>query len=104
MFISAAVIGFMGSFFSLAISKWMAKRAYKMTFITNENLSELDSKERVVWDVVYDLSERNHIKMPEVGIYEDKDPNAFATGPSKNNSLVAVSTGLLTVMEKDAIE
>jgi len=41
------------------------------------------------------LAKQNNIKVPEIGIYEDSEPNAFATGPSKNNSLVAVSTGLL---------
>jgi len=92
MLISAAIIGFSGSFLSLVISKWMAKRAYKMTFITTENLLDFNGKEKIVWQVVSDLSERNHINMPEVGIYQSDDANAFATGPSKNNSLVAVST------------
>jgi heat shock protein HtpX len=50
------------------------------------------------------LSERNHITMPEVGIYVDTDPNAFATWATKNSSLVAVSTGLLNTMDKNAIE
>jgi Zn-dependent protease with chaperone function len=57
----------------------MAKKAYKVTLINVNNLDLLDDKEKVVWDVVRDLAERNHIKMPEVGIYIDTDPNAFAT-------------------------
>ncbi|MDR0772025.1 MAG: hypothetical protein LBF15_03090 [Candidatus Peribacteria bacterium] len=61
------------------LSKWMAKKAYKVTLINVNNLDLLDDKEKVVWDVVRDLAERNHIKMPEVGIYIDTDPNAFAT-------------------------
>lgn len=104
MFISAAIIGFAGSFLSLAISKWMAKRAYKMTFLTEENEWTLSEKERIVYSTVVSLARENSIKTPEIGIYNDDEPNAFATGPSKNNSLVAVSTGLLDGMNKDAIE
>lgn len=104
MFISAAIIGFAGSFLSLAISRWMAKRSYKITPITADEVSWLSKKERLVWNTVKELSERNHIEMPEVWIYESQDPNAFATGPSKNKSLVAVSTGLLDTMNKGAIE
>ena len=100
----SAVIWFTGSFISLAMSKWTAKRAYNMTFITHDNASELDEKQRVVWDTVVDLSERNHINIPEVWIYESSEPNAFATWMSKNNSLVAVSSGLLESMDKNAIE
>jgi len=104
MFISAAIIGFAGSFLSLAISKWMAKRAYKMTFLTEENEWTLSEKERIVYSTVISLARANSIKTPEIGIYIDSEPNAFATGPSKNNSLIAVSTGLLEWMNKDAIE
>ena len=104
MFISAAVIGFLGSFISLFSSRWMAKRAYKIVPITVEQASDLSGKEKLVWTIVQELAERNHIDMPEVGIYNDRDPNAFATGASKNSSLVAVSTWLLELMDKDAIE
>jgi len=100
----SAIIWFAGSFISLALSKWMAKRAYDMSFITHENASELDEKQRVVWDTVVDLAERNHINIPEVGVYNSEEPNAFATWRSKNSSLVAVSTGLLNSMDKWAIE
>jgi hypothetical protein len=48
------------------MSKWLAKRAYKITLINQENLNELDAKEKVVWDIVTELSNANHIKMPEV--------------------------------------
>jgi len=102
--IYSAIIWFTGSFFSLMISKWMAKRAYKMTLITEENESELSDKERIVYTTVLSLAKQHWLKMPEVGIYIDSEPNAFATGPSKNNSLVAVSTGLLETMDKNAIE
>ena len=104
MFISAAIIGFAGSFLSLAISKWMAKRAYKMTFLTEANESELSEKERIVYATVNSLARQHSIKTPEIGIYIDSEPNAFATGPSKNNSLVAVSSGLLESMDKNAVE
>ncbi|QFR39303.1 protease HtpX [Candidatus Gracilibacteria bacterium 28_42_T64] len=104
IFVVAIVIGFGGAFISLALSKWMAKRAYNIVLITSDNISSLDKKERIVWDVVSDLADRNHIKMPEVGIYKDMDPNAFATGATKNSSLVAVSTGLLESMDEAAIE
>jgi len=57
----------------------MAKKAYNIVLITTDNISSLDKKEKIVWDVVADLAERNHIDMPEVGIYKDMDPNAFAT-------------------------
>jgi heat shock protein HtpX len=67
-------------------------------------LNELDAKEKVVWDTVVELADANHIKMPEIWIYVDTDPNAFATWATKNSSLVAVSTGLLTTMNKDEIE
>ncbi|MDR3150987.1 MAG: hypothetical protein LBU14_05430 [Candidatus Peribacteria bacterium] len=48
------------------MSKWIAKKAYKITLINQSNLSELDSKEKAVWDIVVELAEANHIKMPEV--------------------------------------
>ncbi|MDD3646576.1 MAG: protease HtpX [Candidatus Gracilibacteria bacterium] len=104
LFIFALIFGFTGSFISLFMSKWMAKKAYNVQIIGRDKLNNLNDKEKLVWQVVEELSERNRIKMPEVGIYMSKDPNAFATGPSKNNSLVAVSSGLLDMMDKNAIE
>ena len=100
----AVVFWFWWAFISLFLSKWMAKKAYKLVLINFENLDKLDEKEKLVWNVVSELSERKHIKMPEVGVYKDKDPNAFATWATKNSSLVAVSTGLLETMDKKAIE
>lgn len=100
----AAVIGFGGAIISLFLSKWSAKRAYKLTMVTLENVSQLSDKERVLFDTVSDLAERNHIKTPEMGIYTSDIPNAFATGATKNSSLVAVSTGLLNLMTKDELE
>ena len=54
--------------------------------------------EQVIYGAVQEIAQRLHIRMPEVWVYEAEDPNAFATGPSKNNSMVAVSTGLLQSM------
>lgn len=102
--IYAAIVWFTGSFISLLLSKWMAKTAYNVVVITPENIQKLDEKERLVYDIVERLALDNHIKMPEVWIYKDSEPNAFATGASKNSSLVAVSTGLLELMNKDEIE
>ncbi len=102
--IYAAIVWFTWSFISLLISKWVAKRAYNVVLITSENLNKLDEKERHVYDIVQRIADNNHIKIPEVWVYEDSDPNAFATWATKNSSLVAVSTGLLELMNKDEIE
>ncbi|MDD2907409.1 MAG: protease HtpX [Candidatus Gracilibacteria bacterium] len=104
LLIFALMFGFGGSFISLLISKWMAKRAYGVVCVRLEDYSNLSSKEKIVFDLVRDLAERSHITMPEVGFYQSAEPNAFATGASKNNSLVAVSSGLLNTMNKDEIE
>lgn len=74
-----------------------------MVILTAETASE-NSKLKLVWDTTERIARENNIKMPEVGYYESAEPNAFATGPSKNNSLVAVSTGLLNMMDHDEIE
>jgi heat shock protein HtpX len=88
----AAVFGFGGAFISLWMSKWFAKRGYKMQQVTNPTTP----KEKLVYNTVKALAEREGIKMPEVWVYWDDVPNAFATGPSRNNSMVAVSSGLAT--------
>lgn len=104
LLIFAAIYGFIGSFISLSISRWMAKKVYKMTLLTAENLHEFWAQERLVYDTVSSIATQNGIKIPEVGVYVSPDPNAFATGPSKNKSLVAVSTGLLSEMAKPEVE
>lgn len=104
IFIFAAVVGFSGSIISLFISKWSAKKAYNIQLFTQDNLWTLSRKEKLVYDTVLDIGNSNGIKMPEVWIYQSASPNAFATGPSKNNSLVAVSTGLLETMNEREIE
>ncbi len=88
--------GMIGSFISLWMSKWMAKSAYGVEIVSaNGPYAELVQ-------TVHRLSQRAGITgMPEVGIYHSPEINAFATGASKNNSLVAVSTGLLEKMDKE---
>jgi len=104
LLIYAAMFWFIGSFFSLSISRWSAKRAYGIKPFSPEQINMLSGKELLVYNVVQDIAERHHISMPEVWVYNAQDPNAFATGPSKNKSLVAVSTGLLNMMDESEIE
>ncbi len=104
LLIYAALFGFIWSFFSLSISRWSAKRAYGITPFTEDQIENMRGKERLVYDVVKNIAINNGIKTPEVGIYKSQDPNAFATWPSKNKSLVAVSTGLLDHMNEQEIE
>lgn len=87
----AFVFGFGGAFISLAFSKQFARSMLNCTQITKPRTQA----ETVIFDTVQKISDRLKIQMPEVWIYESPDPNAFATGPSRNNSMVAVSTGLL---------
>lgn len=104
LFIYALIFWFAGSIISLFLSKWTAKRAYNIKLFDPQDLSDLSDKEKVVYEVVRELAEKNKIKMPEVWIYQSQDPNAFATWATKNSSLVAVSSGLLKTMDKNAIE
>jgi heat shock protein HtpX len=98
--IFAAVIGFGGSFISLAMSKWMAKRATGATVIEQPR----NSTEQWLVETVRHLAKQAGIGMPEVAVYEAPDVNAFATGMSRDSALVAVSTGLLNAMDKDEAE
>jgi len=84
------VFGFGGAFISLFMSKWMVKRGMQMQQITNPSTA----KEKLVYETVQSLAQREGIKMPEVWVYWDDVPNAFATGPTRNSSMVAVSSGL----------
>lgn len=94
--------GMGGSVISLLMSKFMAKMAMGVVII-DPNRSTRD--ERFLIDMVYGLARKAGLTtMPEVGIYHSPELNAFATGPSKNNSLVAVSSGLLNNMNRDEIE
>ncbi|WLD94179.1 protease HtpX [Alkalihalobacillus sp. AL-G] len=99
----SAVIGFTGSFISLAISRWMAKKIMRVKVIDPNG--SLNAYEQSLVDRVHRLARTAGLAhMPEVGIYNSPEVNAFATGPSKRRSLVAVSTGLLEQMDDDAVE
>lgn len=100
LLIFAAVFGFGGSFISLAISKWTAKR------FTGAQVIETPRNATEQWLVstVQRQAEQAGIGMPEVAIYQAPDVNAFATGMSRNKALVAVSTGLLNSMSQDEAE
>jgi heat shock protein HtpX len=100
LLLSSAVIGMSGSFVSLAMSKWMAKKSMGVHVIDQP----ANQTEAWLVDTIRRQSQRLGIGMPEVGIFNTPEPNAFATGMSKNNSLVAVSTGLLQRMNPDEIE
>jgi heat shock protein HtpX len=100
LLVFAAVFGFGGAFISLLISKWVAKRATRARVISQPR----DQVESWLLAVVRAHSERVGIKVPEVAIYDSPDMNAFATGPTRNNALVAVSTGLLHGMGRDEVE
>ncbi len=96
------VFGMGGAFISLSISRWMAKRAYGIRLISpNEQSYEL----REIYQMTARLSKQAGLPaVPEVGVYESSEPNAFATGPSKGKALVAFSTGLLNSMQKHEVE
>ncbi len=100
LLVYSAVIGFSGSFISLLLSKFMAKRSMDVKVISQAS----DELERWLLRTVEMQAERSGIRMPEVGIFNQIAPNAFATGWNKNSALVAVSTGLLQNMTRDEIE
>jgi heat shock protein HtpX len=94
------VFGMAGSFVSLLISKWMAKRSMGVQVIEQPQ----NASEQWLYSTVQELAEKAGIGMPEVGIFNSAAPNAFATGWNKNSALVAVSTGLLQRMNKDEVK
>ncbi|MEL7310853.1 MAG: protease HtpX [Pseudomonadota bacterium] len=100
LLVFSAIVGFAGSFISLLMSKWIAKRSTGAQVIENPR-TEI---ERWLVATVRRQSEQAGIKTPEVAIYDAPEVNAFATGASRNNSLVAVSTGLLNSMTRDEAE
>lgn len=89
---------------SLAISRWIAKRTYGIELMSESRLMDYSAKEQLVYTTVAHIARQNGIDIPEVGVYESADPNAFATGPSRNSALVAVSSGLLECMTGPEIE
>ncbi len=96
----SAIVGMSGSFISLLMSKWMAKKSMGVHVIEYPQ----NQTEQWLVNVVAGQARQAGIGMPEVGIFDSPDPNAFATGMNKNNALVAVSTGLLQNMDADEVE
>lgn len=100
LLVFAAIVGFSGSFISLAISKWSAKRMTGAKVITQPSTPV----ESWLVETVRRQAREAGIGMPEVAIYDAPEPNAFATGARRDNALVAVSTGLLRGMQRDEVE
>ncbi len=96
----ALVFGMGGSFISLLMSKWVAKASTGAEVIEHPR----NAAEQWLVDTVRRQAEQAGIGMPEVAVYHGPEPNAFATGASRNNALVAVSTGLLEAMDRDEVE
>ena len=96
----SAIIGMSGSVISLMMSKWMAKKSMRVQVIDHPQ----NKTEQWLLGIVTRQAQQAGIGMPEVGIFDTPDPNAFATGMNKNNALVAVSTGLLQNMSADEVE
>jgi len=100
LLVLSAVIGFGGSFISLALSKFMAKRAMGVQIIEQPR----NQTETWLLETVRRQAGEAGIGMPDVGIFQAPEPNAFATGMRRNHALVAVSTGLLQAMGADEVE
>lgn len=100
LLLMSAVIGFGGSFISLAMSKFMAKRSMGVQIIERPG----NSSEQWLVETVRSQAQQAGIGMPEVGIFQSPDANAFATGMRRNDALVAVSSGLLQSMNADEVE
>lgn len=100
LLIISAVIGMTGSIISLAMSKWTAKNAMGVHVIEYPQ----NQTEQWLVNTVAELAKQAGIGMPEVGIFQTHEPNAFATGMNRNSALVAVSTGLLQNMNADEVE
>lgn len=100
LLIYALVIGFTGSLISLFMSKTMAIRSFNIHLIEKPQTQT----EVFVMDMVKRLVDQRKMSIPDVGIYESPEPNAFATGWNKNNALLAISTGLLQVMNDEEVE
>ncbi len=100
LLIFAAVIGFGGAFISLAISKWTARKSVGARVITDPRTPD----EQWLVQTVARQAKAAGIRMPEVAIWDSPEVNAFATGMSRNSSLIAVSTGLLRQMTREEAE
>jgi len=102
LIIMYSIFGFGSAFISLLLSKKMAKWTMKVQII---DPNTANSQQKWLFETVKDIARKAELpKTPEVGIYPGREVNAFATGPSKSNSLVAVSEGLLMAMNEDEVE
>lgn len=100
--VMCGVFGMVGAFISLAMSRWMAKSVYRIHVIES---GDPNFQYRELYNMIAKLARQANLPaIPEVGIYESAEPNAFATGPSKSKSIVAFSTGLLSSMNKQEVE
>ncbi len=103
LMVYSLVVGFLGSGISLLSSKWIAKTFMRVQVIDPARPGDATATWLV--QTVHEAARKAGLtKMPEVGVFQSPDMNAFATGPGRNNSLVAVSTGLFQHMDRDAIE
>jgi len=100
LLVFAALFGFGGAIISLLMSKWSAKRMMGVRVIEQPQ----NATEQWLVETVRAQAAQVGIGMPEVGVFESPDPNAFATGANKNKALVAVSTGLLQRMKRQEVE
>jgi heat shock protein HtpX len=96
----AAVFGMGGSFISLALSKWTAKRLTGAQVIAEPR----NTAEAWLVETVRQHAARAGIGMPEVAVYDSPDPNAFATGMNRNKALIAVSSGLVASMRREEVD
>ncbi len=100
LLVMAALFGFGGALISLAMSKWMAKRAMGVQVIERP----ANANEEWLVSTVRSLASQAGIGMPEVGVFDSPQPNAFATGARRDAALVAVSTGLMQSMNRSEVE
>ena len=100
LLVLAAVFGFGGAFVSLLMSKWMARTAMGVRIIQQP----ATPSEQWLLDTVARLAHAAGVGMPEVGVFQSPQPNAFATGYRRDAALVAVSTGLLAAMSAEEVE
>lgn len=96
----AGIFGFSGAFLSLAFSKQFARATLGERYQITQPRT---NTEHIIYGAVQEIAQRLRISMPEVWVYDSPDPNAFATGPTRNNSMVAVSTGLLNNLDEQEV-
>lgn len=102
--IFSLIYWFTWAFISLLISRWIAKRTYGIEIIDQSSIANYSKKIQFLFYKVHEFSLKKAISMPEFWIYESEDPNAFATWPSKNKSLIAISTWLLETLDEKELE